>query len=79
MSKQLIVVDKILNDLAVCEKDGTVMDIPLSQINGSVQEGDLLCIDDSGTRYSVQAEETQQRKDALSKRFKGIIRQQKNN
>lgn len=68
----MIIIDRILNGFAVCEKDGKMENIPLSQINGSVREGDVLCADETGARYSVSAGETKKCRDAISQRFERI-------
>lgn len=73
----MIIVDRVLNDIAICIKDGVQIDIPLSNIDGQVGEKDILCFDEISTMYSVQAEETKKREDAISVRFARIKNQHK--
>lgn len=68
----MIIVDRIIDGLAICEKDGASINIPLSQITGNVREGDMLRENESGVRYSVDSEETRNRRTALSERFERI-------
>ena len=68
----MIIVDRILNDLAICINDGVQIDIPISKIEGKVSEGDLLYFDESDIKYSKQVDEPQKCKDGLSERFNRI-------
>lgn len=68
----MIIVDRILNGLAVCIKDGISVDIPLSAISGNVREGDALLADESQTQYSVDNIETQKRRTNITERFNRI-------
>jgi methyl coenzyme M reductase gamma subunit len=72
MSTSLIVVDRIVNGIAVCEADGKTVDIPLSQIRGKIREGDVLRVSEDGAMYSADAEKTAQRSAVISARFDRI-------
>jgi len=69
----MIIVDRIENGVAVCEIDGTMLDIPLSKISAGICEGDVL-IDHSGdgTFYSVDTAKTKQRRAEITKRFEHL-------
>ena len=66
----MIIVDRIINGIAVCEVDGlTTVDIPLSSISGNVREGAVIQKADGESRYIVDDDDTQRRKAAISERF----------
>ena len=69
----MIVVDRVMDGLAVCEVDGSAtINIPLSRISGPVREGALLTLTkDAGpdSLYAVDDAATQRRKAAISERF----------
>jgi hypothetical protein len=70
----MIIVDRIENnDIAVCEIDGKMVDIPLSKISKGVQEGDVLK-DETGTGifYMVDAAKTEQRRAEISALFERL-------
>jgi len=67
MGKSRIIVDRIEGEMAVCEVDGTMVDIPLSNIGSGVHEGDIIYTD--GANYSIAKEETEQRRTAITDRF----------
>jgi len=67
MDKSRIIVDRIEGEVAVCEMNGAMVDIPLEKINGEVREGDILRSD--GEHYTVSKEETEQRRAAITDRF----------
>lgn len=72
MSYKMMIVDRIINGIAVCENDGSMMDIPLSAITGNVREGDVLRVDKNDAQYIVDTDETQKRRDAITERFERI-------
>ena len=67
MNKTKFIVDRIEGEVAVCEVNGTTIDIPLTKINAGVHEGDILYED--GPMYVVAKEETDQRRTAITERF----------
>ena len=66
----MIIVDRIENNIAVCEIDGVMSDIPLSRIKGRVREGDVL--QDSGEFFTIDLSGTSHRKAEISERFKRL-------
>ncbi|MCL2291507.1 MAG: DUF3006 domain-containing protein [Nitrososphaerota archaeon] len=70
----MIIVDRIENnEIAVCEIDGKMVDIPLSKISRGVQEGDVLK-DETGTGifYMVDAAKTEQLRAEITALFEQI-------
>lgn len=70
MNKTQLIVDRIEGAVAVCELNGTMIDIPLTKISAGVREGDILCED--GDLYTVAKEETARRRTAISDRFERL-------
>lgn len=68
----MIIVDRIIDGLAICEKDGTTISIPLSVIVGNVREGDVLCEIKSSAGYAIDTTETSNRRESISSRFERI-------
>jgi hypothetical protein len=66
----MIVVDRILNGVAVCIREDEAFDVPLSAIGGAVREGAVLRKD--GGRYTVDDRETARRTDAIKSRWDRI-------
>jgi 6-phosphogluconate dehydrogenase len=67
----MIVVDRIEGDIAVCEIDGTMVDVPLSKISGCVNEGDML-IDNGSGLYTIDTAATEQRKAEIIDLFESL-------
>ena len=66
----MIIVDRIINGIAVCEIDGAaIADIPLSSINGNVREGSVIIEAGDKLRYIVDEEETLRRRADITERF----------
>lgn len=55
-----IIVDRIENAFAVCETESGSVDIPLSEINGSPETGDILVR--CGERYDIDENATRERR-----------------
>lgn len=68
----MIIVDRIINGFAVCEKDGNSENIPLSIINGDVKEGVALLKDSNGDGYTVDTTGTDERRKAILQRYERI-------
>jgi hypothetical protein len=70
----MIIVDRIENnEIAVCEIDGKMADIPLSKISKGVQEGDVLRDEaGDGVFYMVDAAETARRRAEISELFERL-------
>lgn len=69
MEKPILTVDRIENDIAVCEKeDGNMIDMKLTQIIGKVVEGDVLSFTKEG--YKVNTELTKKRKECIESALK---------
>jgi len=68
----MIVVDRIINEIAVCIKEDKSIDIPISSIDGQVKEGAVLIPNDAGDRYYVDDEETERRRSELTARFRRL-------
>lgn len=77
MTEQLIIVDRIEKDMAVCEKDGVFIDIPISQIKGNVNEGDKLYFDEGSAEYIIDAKGTEERRNQISAHFERIKNRRK--
>lgn len=67
----MIIIDRILNEQAVCFINDKYVDIPLSEIKGNAYEGDVLIADKSG-KYMIYSEETKNRRNLLTERFNKI-------
>jgi len=66
----MIIVDRIINAIAVCEIDGAgIADIPVSSISGDVREGSVLIEAGDKLRYIVDEEETRRRRTDITERF----------
>ena len=68
----MIVVDRIINEIAVCIKEDKSIDIPISSIDGQVKEGAVLIPNAAGDRYHVDDEETGRRRSELTTRFRRL-------
>jgi len=65
-------VDRIENNLAVCELDDrTVQNIPLSHLPDNVQEGDILCL--CNGEYIIDKQETMRRRNEALKLLKSLM------
>jgi hypothetical protein len=70
----MIIVDRIENnEIAVCEIDEKMVDIPLSKISKDVREGDVL-IDEKGDGvfYIVDSAKTLQRRAEITELFERL-------
>jgi len=70
----MIVVDRIINEIAVCITEDKSIDIPISSIDGQVKEGAVLIPNADGDRYHVDDEETGRRRSELTERFNRLKR-----
>ena len=68
----MIIVDRIENDIAVCEIDGVMYDIPLSRIKGRVREGDILHDNGESLPFTIDRSGTARRKAEISERFENL-------
>lgn len=76
MTADMLIVDRIEGDIAVCEQEGRLVDIPLSSIKGLVREGDVLSLL-AQDLYCVDAAATVERRKRLTERFSALIRKKK--
>lgn len=69
--KIIIIIDRIINDLAVCEVDDRTLNIPLSSIIGKASEGDVLILTEPGAepRYAIDHDATQRRRLSIKDKF----------
>jgi hypothetical protein len=69
----MIIVDRIENEIAVCEINDKMIGIPLSKISNGVREGDVI-IDSNGdgSFYTIDAATTKQRKTDITARFERL-------
>jgi len=65
----VIVVDRIINGIAVCIKEDDSIEIPLSSITGAVKEGSVLRACVSSDQYFVDTEKTESRRESMVSRF----------
>lgn len=68
----MIIVDRIENGIAVCECDGSIVVIALSEITGKVREGDILCAKENGVGYAIDSVATSTRRNVIQDRFDRI-------
>ena len=68
----MIIIDRILNEIAICEKDGAMVNIPISQIDGQVHEGAILKASNGGTRYAIDIAGTKARAASIAERFNAL-------
>jgi len=73
MVDETIIVDRIEGDIAICEQAGRMLEIPLTEISGLAQEGDLLYLDEGGY-YHADAAATARRRAELTARFQSLIK-----
>jgi len=66
----MLVVDRIIGGIAVCVREDETVDIPLSDIQGNVREGDVLRAE--GGRYAMDTDETARRTAAIQERWNRI-------
>ena len=66
----LLVVDRIIDGIAVCVRGDDAIDIPLAEIDGEPREGDVLR--ENGARYTVDVTATGHRTAAIQERFNRI-------
>jgi hypothetical protein len=75
----MIIVDRIENELAVCEIDDKMVDISLSKISNGVREGDVLIdVKGDGSFYVVDAAKTEQRRAEITELFERVKAKNKN-
>jgi len=67
---EMLVVDRIIGNIAVCVRGDEAIDIPLAEIDGEPREGDVLR--ENGTRYAVDTAATGHRTAAIQERFNRI-------
>jgi len=65
----MIVVDRIIDGIAVCIEEYKSIEIPLSSIVGAVKEGSVLRACVSSDQYFVDTEKTESRKESMANRF----------
>jgi hypothetical protein len=66
-----VVIDRFEGNYAVCEKDDREMiDVERNRIPNTAEEGDVLCIDESG--IYVDIEETEKRKKEINELTKDL-------
>jgi 6-phosphogluconate dehydrogenase len=68
----MIIVDRIENELAICEIDGTMVNISLTKISNGVREGDVLIDSGNGSFYTVDSTMTKQRKNEMAQLFERL-------
>jgi len=68
----MIIVDRIENEIAVCEIDGVISNIALSKISNGVCEGDVLVDNKERTFYTIDRAKTEQRKAKITKQFERL-------
>ena len=66
----MLVVDRIIDGMAVCVREDETIDIPLTDIDGEPREGDILAT--NGERYAVDTAATDHRTAAIQERFNRI-------
>lgn len=71
--KQFIV-DRIEGKFAVCEtEDGSVVNIELDSLPGSIAEGDILLYD--GTTYSIDSGATEKKRQRILKKMDDLFKE----
>jgi hypothetical protein len=68
----MIIVDRIENDIAVCEIDDAMIDIPLSKISKGVREGDVLIATSDCSFYTIDVAMTEQRRADITALFERL-------
>lgn len=67
----MLVVDRLENGYAICENGSEMLRIPLSHIDGSVKEGDVL-LKENGV-YAVNAGATEHRRLLAAQKLKRLL------
>jgi hypothetical protein len=63
----LLIVDRIENEIVIIETETRHIQIPLSEFDGNVREGDII-IEKSG-RYSVDKKATEERRNYMAQKL----------
>lgn len=66
----MIIIDRFEDKRAVLEIDGEIVDVDRSLMPADADEGDVLCITDSG--YAIDRAATDARRAAMRERFKRL-------
>lgn len=61
------IIDRIENNIAVCEVDGSTIDIPLFALPKGVREGDAVSV-------SIDKEQTENRKENINKLMNSLFK-----
>jgi|GEM_PF-1490250 len=65
----MIIIDRIVGDIAVCENGDEMVNIPISSILGKAREGDVLIEDKSKLTYTIDVFSTEQRRASINDSF----------
>ena len=68
----MIIIDRIEGDIAVCEVDGVMQDIPLSFIAKGAKEGDMLIQNEDSLLLIPDISATEMRKASIDERFERL-------
>lgn len=72
MKESILIVDRIENNVAVCEdQNGNMIDIKLTQIIDTIVEGDILAFTKEG--YKVDRELTNKREEEMKEILKEML------
>ena len=77
MDSKKLVVDQIIDDIAVLEDQGVMINIPVEELPGDIHDGSILVLDEEGYHVDVDLEE-EKREDlrARLERLKNINNEQ---
>ena len=60
---RMISIDRIEEDIAVCEENGDMISLPLSSLPSDTKEGDILTLSENG--WILSEDTTEKRKNSL--------------
>lgn len=68
-----LIVDRIENDIAVCQKmNGQMINVPISSIKSDIKEGQCITLDNDA-KYIFNTEITEHRKKIIEEKMKKIF------
>lgn len=70
MDSKKLVVDQIIDDIAVLEDQGVMVNVPVAELPDDIHDGSILILDGNG--YHVDVELEQEKKEDLRERLERL-------
>lgn len=70
MDSKKLVVDQIIDDIAVLEDQGVMVNVPVAELPDDIHDGSILILDSNG--YHVDVELEQEKKEDLRERLERL-------